>query len=83
MEIAERSEGARWRRTSRRCGDADGQAILAAVRAYRAKMPELLATLPHDLPHQVEDRPPRRSRGCRSRGPKKPDLVRAFRAARL
>jgi hypothetical protein len=55
-----------------------GEAILAAVRAYRAKMPELLATLPHDLPLQVEDRPPATVSGMPASGPKKPDLVRAF-----
>ena len=40
------------------------------MRAYRARLPELLAALPHDLPLRAEDPP--------ASGPKKPDLVRAF-----
>jgi hypothetical protein len=55
-----------------------GEAIRAVVRAYRAKMPELLQTLPHDLPLKVEDTPPTTSSGAPASGPKKPDLVRAF-----
>ncbi len=54
-----------------------GEAMLAAVRAYRAKMPELLAKLPHDLPLQLEE-PPSAVSGLPTSGPKKPDLVRAF-----
>jgi hypothetical protein len=56
------------------------EAILAVVRAYRAKMTELLETLPHDLPHQVEAGTETVSpvTGLPSTGPKKPDLVRAF-----
>jgi hypothetical protein len=55
-----------------------GEAIQAVVRAYRAKMPELLVALPHDLPEQVEAPPPRTISGLLASGPKKPDLVRAF-----
>jgi hypothetical protein len=56
------------------------EAIQAVVRAYRAKMTELLETLPNDLPHQVETGTETVSptTGLPSTGPKKPDLVRAF-----
>jgi hypothetical protein len=47
-----------------------GEAIRAKVRAYRARLPELLAALPHDLPLRTEDAP--------APGPKKPTLVDAF-----
>jgi hypothetical protein len=47
-----------------------GEAIRAKVRAYRARLPELLAALPHDLPLRSEEPP--------ASGPKKPDLLRAF-----
>ena len=55
-----------------------GEAIQAVVHAYRARIPELLETLPHDLPLQVEDSPPPTVSGAPASGPKKPDLVRAF-----
>ena len=55
-----------------------GEAIQALVRAYRTKMPELVATLPHDLPLQAESPPPAATSGLPTSGPKKPDLVRAF-----
>jgi hypothetical protein len=60
-----------------------GEAILAAVRAYRAKMPELLATLPHDLPLQVEDPAPRDSLGDAGLGSQEARSRPCFRAARL
>ncbi|UGA47249.1 hypothetical protein HU230_0014865 [Bradyrhizobium quebecense] len=53
-------------------------AIRTVVRGYRAKMTELLDTLPHDLPHQVENVAATPPGGSPSAGPKKPDLVRAF-----
>jgi hypothetical protein len=57
-----------------------GEAIRTVVQAYRAKMTELLETLPYDLPHQVEAGTESVSvaSGLPSTGPKKPDLVRAF-----
>ena len=56
------------------------EAIRAVVQAYRAKMTELLETLPHDLPHEVEAGTETISptTGLPSSGPKKPDLIRAF-----
>jgi len=52
-----------------------GQAIRSVVRAYRDRIPELLETLPHDLPPE----PPRaESPAIVASGPKKPALVRAF-----
>jgi hypothetical protein len=59
-------------------GSETGEAIRAVVRAHRAKLPELLERLPHDLPHAVEETPPATSTGMPSSGPKKPELVRAF-----
>ena len=52
----------------------------AVLQAYRAKMTELLETLPHDLPQQleVEPAPALTASGMPATGPKKPDLVRAF-----
>jgi hypothetical protein len=55
-----------------------GEAIQAVVRAYRAKMPELLKMLPHDLPAQAETTPLSPASGLPTTGPKKPDLVRVF-----
>ncbi|NEU96694.1 hypothetical protein [Bradyrhizobium uaiense] len=54
------------------------QAIRTVVRACRAGMSELLNTLPHDLPHQVESAAATAPDGSPGTGPKKPDLVRAF-----
>jgi hypothetical protein len=59
-------------------GSQAGEAIQSVVRAYRARMPELLDALPHDLPHRVEDVPPATLSGVPALGPKKPELVRAF-----
>lgn len=53
-------------------------AIRAVVREHRAGMSELLETLRHDLPHQVENVTATASGESPSAGPKKPDLVRAF-----
>jgi hypothetical protein len=55
-----------------------GDAIRTIVRAYRARMTELLETLPHDLPHQVENVAEASPSESLSTGPKKPHLVRAF-----
>ena len=55
-----------------------GEAIQAVVRTYRARMPELLETLPHDLPPRPETVPVSPTSGLPVTGPKKPDLVRAF-----
>ena len=55
-----------------------GQAIQAVVRAYRAKLPELLEAMPHDLPVRVEKEPISSASGLPVSGPKKPELVRAF-----
>jgi hypothetical protein len=52
------------------------EAIRSVVRTYRAKLPELLETLPHDLPQRIEAPVP--AGGLGTPGPKKPDLVRAF-----
>jgi hypothetical protein len=49
-----------------------GEAIRSVVRAYRARLPDLLEKLPHDLADRVED-------AMQTSGPKKPELVRAFR----
>ena len=54
------------------------QAIQAVVRAYRAKLPELLEAMPHDLPVRVEKEPISSASGLPVSGPKKPELVRAF-----
>lgn len=53
-----------------------GEAIRSVVREYRAKIPELLGILPHDLPDRLGEAgtpPP-----FETSGPKKPELVRAF-----
>jgi hypothetical protein len=57
-----------------------GEAMRAVVHAYRAKMTELLETLPHDLPQedQATRNPELTGAGLPATGPKKPDLVRAF-----
>jgi hypothetical protein len=52
------------------------EAIRSVVGGYRARIPELLEKLPHDLPHQVEHETP--SPAMTTSGPKKPELVRAF-----
>jgi hypothetical protein len=54
-----------------------GEAIRAVVRDYRARIPELLEALPHDLPHQA-DRSAELSTLSPS-GPRKPALEEAFR----
>lgn len=59
-------------------GSKTGEAIQSVVSAYRAKMPELLEALPHDLPHQVEDAPATTVSGIPTSGPKRPALVGAF-----
>ena len=53
-------------------------AIRTVVRGCRARMTELLDTLPHDLPDQVGSAAATPPDGGPSAGPKKPDLVRAF-----
>ena len=52
------------------------EAIRSVVREYRAKIPELLEILPHDLPDRLREAgtPP----AFETSGPKKPELVRAF-----
>jgi hypothetical protein len=52
------------------------EAIRSVVREYRAKIPELLEILPHDLPDRLGEAgtPP----AFETSGPKKPELVRAF-----
>jgi hypothetical protein len=54
-----------------------GAAIQSIVRAYRARIPEFLDALPHNLP-QREDPAPTAPTGLSISGPKKPELVRAF-----
>src|SRR5262249_21137879 len=53
-----------------------GEAIRSVVRAYRAKLSDLLETLPHDLPRQDPSLPSMLAMSAS--GPKKPDLVRVF-----
>jgi len=52
------------------------EAIRSVVREYRAKIPSLLESLPHDLPDRLgaAGTPP----AFEASGPKKPELVRAF-----
>jgi hypothetical protein len=54
------------------------EAIRAVVRAYRARIPELLERLPHDMPHHETEPAPLAAAGLPTAGPKKPELVRAF-----
>ncbi|QOZ34178.1 hypothetical protein [Bradyrhizobium sp. CCBAU 53421] len=54
------------------------EAIRTVVRAHRARMTALLDSLPHDLPHQVENVAATPTGESPGTGPKKPDLVRAF-----
>ncbi len=58
-----------------------GEAIRSVVRAYRARMADLVDTLPHDLPQHEEGAtipPGAPAAGPATSGPKKPELVRAF-----
>jgi hypothetical protein len=56
-----------------------GEAVRAVIRAHRDRMSELLAALPHDLPHQDESRAASATlSGIPATGPKKPELVRTF-----
>jgi hypothetical protein len=58
---------------------AKGEAIRAVVHAYQARMAELLARLPHDLPHREERAAtPDEAAASSAPGPGKPPLVRAF-----
>lgn len=50
-----------------------GRAIRDVVGDYRARVPERLETLPHDIPHQPEE-----ATAPVASGPKKPELVRVF-----
>jgi hypothetical protein len=56
---------------------ATGEAIRAVVRSYRAKLPELIERLPHDVPDLSGDAA---ASAMQTSGPKKPELVRAFAA---
>ncbi len=53
-----------------------GQALLAVLRAHRARLGELAETLPHDLPPTVEDKAALSP--ASPSGPKKPELERWF-----
>jgi hypothetical protein len=56
-----------------------GEAIRGVLRAHRQRMTELLAELPHDLPHRDEGEAVSLTpTGIPATGPKKPELVRAF-----
>jgi hypothetical protein len=56
----------------------ESEAIRSVVREYRATIPSLLESLPHDLPDRLgaAGTPP----AFETSGPKKPELVRAFKA---
>ena len=53
-----------------------GEAVLAVIRTWRARLPELAEALPHDVAAQFEA-PPRMTAGA-PYGPRKPDLERVF-----
>jgi len=57
---------------------ARGEAIRSVVRAYRARIPELLDKLPHDIPQREPEATPLNAAGLPASGPKKPELVRAI-----
>jgi hypothetical protein len=57
-----------------------GQALLAILRAHRARLRELVETLPHDVPPTVEPEAALNPLGIVSSGPKKPELERCFKA---
>jgi hypothetical protein len=52
------------------------EAIRSVVREYRAKIPEMLEILPHDLPDRLGEAGTQPA--FETSGPKKPELVRAF-----
>ena len=54
------------------------EAIRSVVRAYRARISELLERLPHDIPHYETEPAPLSAAGLPTSGPKKPELERAF-----
>jgi hypothetical protein len=54
------------------------EAIRSVIHAYRARIPELLEGLPHDIPHRETEPAPLSAAGLPTSGPKKPELVRAF-----
>ncbi|MGA2759191.1 MAG: hypothetical protein ABSF08_02570 [Candidatus Cybelea sp.] len=62
--------------TAQADGSEKRQAVRSVVREYRAKIPELLESLPHDLPDRLGEAgsPP----AFETSGPKKPELIRAF-----
>jgi hypothetical protein len=56
-----------------------GEAVREIIRAHRMRMSELLAALPHDLPHQDDSKASSATlSGIPATGPKKPELVKAF-----